>query len=79
MGEFNMSFQELKTEVLKLSPAYRASLAKELLASLDSMSESEIEALWEDEAFRRDDEIDQDAARLNPISGALNRARARRK
>lgn len=74
-----MSFQELKTEVLKLSPAYRANLAKELLASLDSMSESEIEALWEDEAIGRDDEIDQGAARLNPISGALNRARARRK
>jgi len=74
-----MSFQELKTEVLKLSPAYRASLAKELLASLDAMSESEIEALWVDEAIRRDDEIDQGAARLSPIEGALNRARARRK
>ena len=74
-----MIFQELKTEALKLSPAYRASLAKELLASLDSMSESEIQTLWEDEAIRRDDEIDQGAARLNPISGALNRARARHK
>ena len=74
-----MSFQELKTEVLKLSPAYRASLAKELLASLDSMSESEIQTLWEDETIRRDDEIDQGSARLDPISGALNRARARRK
>jgi hypothetical protein len=74
-----MSFQELKTEVLKLSPAYRASLARELLASLDAMSESEIEALWEDEAIRRDDEIDQGAARLNPIGGALHRARNRRK
>ncbi|OHE17298.1 MAG: addiction module antitoxin RelB, partial [Syntrophobacterales bacterium GWC2_56_13] len=65
--------------VLKLSPAYRASLAKELLASLDSMSESELQTLWEDEAIRRDDEIDQGSARLDPISGALNRARARRK
>ena len=74
-----MSFQELKTEVLKLSPAYRASLAKELLASLDSMSESKLQTLWEDEAIRRDDEIDQGSARLDPISGALNRARARRK
>ena len=74
-----MGFQELKTEVLKLGPACRASLARELLASLDAMSESEIEALWEDEAIRRDDEIDQGAARLNPIRGALNRARARRK
>ena len=73
VGGFNMSFQELKTEVLKLSPAYRASLAKELLASLDSMSESELQTLWEDE------EIDQGSARLDPISGALNRARARRK
>ena len=73
-----MSFQELKTEVLKLSPAYRASLAKELLASLDSMSESEIQTLWEDEAIRRDDEIDQGSARLNPISGAPLRTKCLR-
>ena len=41
-----MSFEELKAEVLKMSPKSRAELAKELLVSLDTLSNSEIEQLW---------------------------------
>jgi len=41
-----MSVEELKTEILRLNPEARAYLAREILASLDAMNESEIEALW---------------------------------
>ena len=45
-----MNIEELKTEILRLNPEARANLAREILASLDAMSESEIEALWIEEA-----------------------------
>ena len=72
-----MSIDEIKTEALKLSPASRASLARDLLASLEVLSAVEIERLWIDEAIRRDDEIDQGTAQLHPADEVLARARAR--
>ena len=47
-----MSVEELREEALRLTPEARAHLARELLASLDAMSEAEIEKLWIDEAIR---------------------------
>ena len=74
-----MSVDELKAEALRLDPQTRAYLARELLASLDTLSEAEIEKLWLDEAMRRDEELDSGAARAYPADEVLNRARARRK
>ena len=74
-----MSIEQLKDEALRLSPEGRAYLARELLASLDSMSEAEIENRWIDEAIQRDDELDQGTAQARPVDEALARARARRK
>jgi len=74
-----MGVEELKEEVLRLSPEARAYLARELVASLDLMGEAEIERLWIDEAIRRDDELDKGAAQSYPVDEALARARARRK
>ncbi len=74
-----MSVEELKKEALCLTPEARAYLARELLASLDAMSEAEIEKLWVDEAIRRDKELDSGAARVYPADEVLARARARRK
>jgi hypothetical protein len=76
---FPVSIEEIRTEALKLSPASRASLARELLASLDTLSPAEVERLWIEEAIRRDDEIDQGAARLHPADEVLAKARARRR
>jgi len=45
--------EQLKEEALRLSPEARAYLARELLASLDDLSEAERESLWLDEAMRR--------------------------
>jgi hypothetical protein len=74
-----VGFEELKEEVLRLNPQARALLARELLASLDTMSEAEIEKLWVDEAIRRDEELDRGAARAYPAIDVFKRVRARRK
>jgi putative addiction module component (TIGR02574 family) len=49
-----MKLTELQSEVLKLDPPTRAWLAEVLLRSLDELSEGEAEALWLDEAERRE-------------------------
>ncbi len=72
-----MSIDELTTEALKLSPAARARLARELLASLDALPAADVEQLWLDEAGRRDVELDRGTARLQPADEILARARAR--
>lgn len=74
-----MSIEELKAQVLQLDPEVRADFARELLASLDDLSEAEVEKLWIDEAVRRDEELDRGAARAYPADEVLDRARARRK
>jgi hypothetical protein len=74
-----MSFEELKEEMLRLAPEARALLARELLASLETMSEAEIEKLWVDEAIRRDEELDKGTGRAFPAEEVFERARTRRK
>jgi hypothetical protein len=74
-----MSVDELKAEALRLNPETRAYLARELLASLDTLSEAEIEKLWLDEAIRRDEELDSGVARAHPADEVLDRARTRLK
>ena len=74
-----MSVDELKAEALRLDPQTRAYLARELLASLDTLSEAEIEKLWLDEAIRRDEELNSGAAQAYPADEVLDRTRARRK
>jgi hypothetical protein len=73
-----MSIEELKNEALRLSKESRAYLARELLTSLDDMSESEIEDLWLLEAVRRDEELDNGTVRSHPADEVFTRARARR-
>jgi len=74
-----MSIEELKDEALRLGPEGRAYLARELLASLDEMSEAEIEELWLQEAMHRDEEMDKGTAQSYPADEVFTRARARRK
>jgi hypothetical protein len=74
-----MSIEKLRNEALLLSKESRAYLARELLASLDDMSESEIEELWLLEAVRRDEELDNGTARSYPADEVFARIRARRK
>ncbi len=72
-----MSIDELTSEALKLSAAARARLARELLASLDTLPAADVEQLWLDEASRREAELDGGTAHLQPADEVLARARAR--
>jgi len=74
-----MSVEELRAEALKLTPESRAHPARERLASLDNMTDAEVEQLWVDEAIRRDEELDNGVAQAFPAEEVLARARNRRK
>lgn len=69
-----MTIEELKKEALRLAPEGRVSLARELLSSLDSLNDSEIEQLWIEEAIRRDKELESGAARFSGRRGSGPRA-----
>ena len=74
-----LGIEEIKAEALKLSPEARATLARELLASLDSIDAGQMEKLWLDEAVRRDKELDAGTARAFPADEVLRRAKERLK
>jgi hypothetical protein len=71
-----MSIEELEVEIRKLNLRDRAALAKRIVESLDALSESEIEALWAEEAERRLDELEHGLVREIPADVVLRRARA---
>ncbi len=71
-----MNLEELEAEIRNLSLKERSALAKRIIRSLDELSESEIEALWVDEAERRLDELEQGLAPEIPAEEALRRAQA---
>jgi putative addiction module component (TIGR02574 family) len=62
-----MKVEAILHEALALPTQERARLAEELLSSLDSLSQAEMEQLWLKEAARRGDEIDQGKVQL--VSG----------
>jgi hypothetical protein len=59
-------------------PVCSARLARELPASLDALSDSEIEQQWLDEAERRLAQLDSGDASADPPDIVLARVRARR-
>lgn len=71
-----MSLEELETEIKQLTLKDRAALAKWLVESLDDLSETEIEALWVEEAEHRLDEMEQGLVNEIPAHEVLRRARA---
>jgi len=74
-----MTIDELKREALQLDPSSRAGLARDLLESLDDLTEAEIEQLWLEEAERRHQEIVSGAVDTVSIEEALSKARAARR
>ena len=54
-----MNIETIRQEALLLLPNERAQLAEQLLSSLDTLSEAEIEQLWFQEAARRAAEMDR--------------------
>lgn len=61
-----MNSKAIEENALRLSPQQRAHLAQTLLLSLDTLSESEIEEAWTDEAVERAKELDE--GKVQPIS-----------
>ena len=70
-----MSIQEIEAEIKKLGLRERAALAKRIVESLDDLSETELEALWSEEAERRLDEMERGQVNEMPAEDVLRRAR----
>ena len=73
-----MTIDELKREAMSLDATERANLARELLVSLDDLSEDEVERLWLEEAERR--RLDSEAGKttLVPADEVFAQLRAKR-
>ena len=75
----DMTVDELMREALMLNAMDRASMAHELLSSLELLSEAEVEQLWVEEALRRSAEIDAGLVETIPADQVIAEARARLK
>ena len=73
------NFDDIMKDALSLPPGARAMLADQLLVSLDAEDQKRIDALWAEEAERRDKEIED--GKVTPIPGeeVMERLRARYK
>ncbi len=60
-----MDLKSLENEALNLSSQERAQLAFDLIESLESLSPSELEKLWAQEAQRRAEQIDTQSVALS--------------
>lgn len=73
------TYEEIISAALALPPDARAMLAEHLMESLDAEDQQKIDALWTQEAERRDKEIDNGTVTPIPGEEVMNRLRARYK
>ena len=73
-----MPIDELKREALQPDASTRANLARELLVSLNDLSEPEVERLWLEEAVRRDEEMAWGKVKPIPVDEVFAELRATR-
>lgn len=66
---------ELSQRAQELAPEDRARLAEELLASLDSGLEPEMDAAWDEELRKRIAEVENGTVKLVPADEVFARAR----
>ena len=71
-----MNLQQIEDEVLHLPEEERVALAQKILLSLDTPSQSEIEADWLVEANRRARELDEGIVQPIPASEVRKKALA---
>jgi putative addiction module component (TIGR02574 family) len=71
--------KDIASEALELPITARAELAKQLLDSLDNVSEEENEKLWAQEAERRYSEYKAGNIKAVPAEEVFARLRSRRK
>ena len=72
----SMNIEMILREALSLPVQERTQLAEQLLSSLDTLSEAEIEQLWFQEAARRAAEMDQGLAQRIPAEIVHREAQA---
>jgi putative addiction module component (TIGR02574 family) len=73
------NFDDIMKDALSLPPGARAMLADQLLVSLDAEDQKRIDALWAEEAERRDKEIEDGLVTPIPGEEVMERLRARYK
>ncbi|PYS61412.1 MAG: addiction module protein [Acidobacteria bacterium] len=73
------NFDDIMEDALSLPPGARAMLADQLLVSLDAEDQKRIDALWAEEAERRDKEIEDGLVTPIPGEEVMERLRARYK
>ena len=73
------TYEEIISAALSLPPGTRAMLAEHLLESLDAEDQKRIDALWAEEAERRDKEIEDGVVMAIPGEEVMSRLRARYK
>ena len=73
------TYEEIMSAALALPPGARAMLAEHLMKSLDAEDQQRIDALWAEEAERRDKEIEDGIVTTIPGEEVMNRLRARYK
>jgi putative addiction module component (TIGR02574 family) len=71
-----MNIETIRHEALSLPPQERAQLAEQLLSSLDTPPEAEIEQLWFQEAAHRATEMDQGLVQRIPSAEVRREALA---
>lgn len=69
------NLEVLEAEVLQLAPVERSHLLERLIASIDS--DPEVEAAWEQEADRREAELESGSITAVPGEVAIARLRAK--
>ena len=72
-----MSTDTITAAALALAPAAKVKLAEQLLESLNSPDQAEVDAAWADELERRIEALDRGEERTIPAEQALREARAR--
>jgi Putative addiction module component len=72
-ADMALPFEQIKEEALSLDLDSRATLARELLVSLDEPSDAENERLWLDEAERRQSEVRAGRVALEPGDQVMER------
>jgi len=73
------TYEEIISAALALPPGTRAMLAEHLLESLDGEGQEKIDALWAEEAERRDREIEEGTVTAIPGEEVMKRLRSRYK
>ena len=73
------TYEEIINAALALPPSERATLAEQLLESLDAEEQARIDALWAEEAERRDKELEDGVVAAIPGKQVMNGLRSRYK